>query len=211
MNGSTLWLLVTTLCAIGLAAAVVVLLMALRRARQGAAGATAPVVADPFGQADADAHALRGDPRRLKPGDLVDIRGRSWAVRGSIRLAEGSWSWTEHLLDDADGAKRWLSVEEDPDVVVTLWTEVPGATVEPGKDAVDFDGRRYRLDEAGKARYTASGTTGLDPTGTMRYRDYEAADGALLSFEAYGDSQRWEVARGERLHRSELTIYPQAS
>jgi hypothetical protein len=203
--------LVATLCVIGVGAAMVVFVLTRRRARQRASGAAASVLADPFAQADADAYALRGDPRRLKPGDLVDIRGRSWAVRGSVRLAEGGWSWSEHLLDDADGAKRWLSVEEDPDVIVTLWTEVLGATVEPSKDTVDFDGRRYRLDEAGKARYTAAGTTGLDPTGTMRYRDYEAADGALLSFEAYGDSPRWEVARGERLHRSELSIYPQAS
>lgn len=208
MNVLTLWLLVTTLCVIGLAAALVVLLVALRRTRRQAVPAP---VTDPFAQADADANALRGDPRRLKPGDLVDIRGRSWVVRGSIRLAEGGWSWTEHLLDDAEGTKRWLSVEEAPDLVVTLWTEVADATVSPDKDTVHFDGRRYVLDEAGRATYTASGTTGLDPTGTMRYRDYVATDGALLSFEAYGDSPRWEVARGERLHRSELTIYSRAS
>lgn len=204
------WMLVATVCVIGVGAAVVAVLVAWRRARRTAAGGANSTPADPFGQADADAYALRGDPRRLKPGDLVDIRGRSWAVRGSVELAEGGWSWSEHLLDDVDGAKRWLSVEEDPDVIVTLWTEVPGATVDPGSDTVDFDGRRYRLDEAGRARYTATGSTGLDPGGTMRYRDYEAADGALLSFEAYGDSPRWEVARGERLHRSELTVYPQA-
>lgn len=195
-------------CAAVLAVAVVILVVRLRRARRpGTGAASAP--ADPFRQAEADADALRGDPRALRAGDLVDIRGRSWAVRGTVRFTEGAWSWTEHLLDDADGVKRWLTVEEDPDLVVTLWTEVPGATVQPTQDTVDFDGRRYRLDEAGKARYTATGTTGLDPAGAVRYRDYEAPDGALLSFEAFGDAD-WEAARGERLHRSEFVIYPQA-
>lgn len=193
-----------------LAALVVIAVVALlARQRRRAAPAPAPVSADPFGQSEVDANALRGDPRLLAAGDLVDIRGRSWAVRGTVRLIEGAWSWTEHLLDDADGVKRWLSVEEDPDLIVTLWTEVPGATVQPTQDTVDFDGRRYRLDEAGKAKFTATGTTGLNPTGTVRYRDYEAPDGALLSFEAYGDAG-WEAAKGERLHRSEFTIYPQA-
>jgi hypothetical protein len=91
-----------------------------------------------------------------------------------------------------------------------LWHEVPTATVEPGGHTVDFDGRRYVREETGRARYTATGTTGLNPQGTVRYHDYAAPDGALLSFEAYGDGERWEVGRGERLHRSELRIYPQA-
>lgn len=33
---------------------------------------------DPFSTADDD--AVRGDPRQLKPGDLVEIRGETFAV-----------------------------------------------------------------------------------------------------------------------------------
>ena len=108
------------------------------------------------------------------------------------------------------GAKVWLSVEEDPDLEIVLWTAVPTATVRPGPPAVDFDGRRYASEESGRARFAGVGTTGLDPAGTVRYHDYTAPGGALLSFESYGDSDRWEVARGELLHRSELRVYPQA-
>ncbi|PZF86945.1 DUF4178 domain-containing protein [Micromonospora deserti] len=153
--------------------------------------------------------ALRGDPRRLKPGDIAEIRQVSYAVRGSVRLVEGGWSWVEHLLDDAGGVRRWLSVEEDPELELVFWEAEPGATVTPGAPTIDFAGRRYSWDESGQARYTATGTTGLDPTGTMRYHDYQASGGARLSFEAYGEAG-WEVARGERLHRSEVMIYPQA-
>jgi len=163
---------------------------------------------DPFHTVETD--ILRGDPRALKPGDIAEIRGRSYAVRGTLHFIEGDWGWAEHLLDNGGGHKLWLSVEEDPDLELVLWTEVPTATVVPGEPTLDFDGRRYTHDDSGQAHFTGVGTTGLNPVGTMKYHDYAAPDGALLCFEQYGGSERWEVGRGERLHRAELHIYPQA-
>lgn len=204
MDGSVAYLLAATGCLVAVAG-VVTAVLAQRRTRRRPTGER--VAGDPLRDRDAD--ALRGDPRRLKPGDLVEVRGGvTYAVRGSVRLVEGAWSWTEHLLDDADGVRRWLSVEEDPELELVLWTAEPGTTITPGAQAIDFAGRRYRWNESGRARYTAVGTTGLDPNGTLRYHDYQASGGARLSFEAYGDAG-WEVARGERLHRSEVMIYPQ--
>jgi hypothetical protein len=185
--------------------AILVILVAARRQVRRAATATPSPPADPFRDTESD--ALRGDPRTLKPGDIVEVHGISYAVRGSLHFAEGSWSWAEHLLDDAAGGKRWLSVEEDPDLILALWTEVRGATVQPGPETIEFDGRRYVSDESGSARFTGVGTTGLDPAGTVAYHDYKAPDGALLSFERYGDAG-WEVGRGEPLNRFELRVYP---
>jgi hypothetical protein len=206
MSESVLTVITVVACLAAVAAIVVGL--AIARARRRAAPATGPAPADPFRDADAD--ALRGDPRLLKPGDIVETRGRSYAVRGSLRLTEGSWGWAEHLLDDAGGHKVWLSVEEDSDLELVLWTEVPTATVLPDRETVDFDGRRYTREESGHARFTGVGTTGLDPAGVVEYHDYAAPDGPRLSFERYGDSARWEVGRGERLDRAEVLIYPQA-
>ncbi|SCE86073.1 DUF4178 domain-containing protein [Micromonospora mirobrigensis] len=190
-------------CLLAVAGVVIAVVAVLRsRSRPRARGGPA----DPFRDTDAD--ALRGDPRGLKPGDIVEIRGVSYAVRGSVHLVEGAWSWVEHLLDDAAGAKRWISVEEDPDLELVLWTAEPGATLAPGAPTLDLDGRRYSWEESGQARYSATGTTGLDPSGTVRYHDYRAQDGARLAFEAYGEAG-WEVARGEQLHRAEVMIYPQ--
>ena len=163
---------------------------------------------DPFSTTDTD--ILRGDPRGLKPGDIAEIRGRSYAVRGTLCFAEGDWGWAEHLLDNGGGHRTWLSVEEDPDLELVLWTEVPTATIEPGEPTIDFDGRRFTRDDSGHAHFTSLGTTGLNPMGTVKYHDYTSPDGALLSFERYGSSERWEVGRGERLHRAELRVYPQA-
>ncbi|GAA4443418.1 hypothetical protein GCM10023170_019730 [Phytohabitans houttuyneae] len=208
MVGGEAFLVVGLGCLAAVAGAVIAVVALSRARRQREAPVPPPASVDPFQTGDTD--ALRGDPRALKPGDIVEIRTKSYAVRGTLKFTEGDWGWAEHLLDDAAGGKVWLSVEEDPDLELVLWHEVPSATVTPGAPTVDFDGRRYTRDEGGHARYTATGTTGLNPTGTVRYEDYAAPDGALLSFESYGDSGKWEVGRGEKLHRAEVLIYPQA-
>src|SRR4051794_22300947 len=85
-------------------AAVVILIIAFvlwRRSKQPQRPAQAPV--DPFRAMDADVDAVRGDPRRLGPGDIVDIRGTTYTVRGSMQFTESGWGWAEHLLDDASG------------------------------------------------------------------------------------------------------------
>ncbi|WP_033343456.1 DUF4178 domain-containing protein [Catenuloplanes japonicus] len=207
MNGGMASVVLGIGCLVGVLG-IVVAVIAWRQSQKKPSPPPVTKGADPFHTKDED--ALRGDPRTLKAGDIVEIRGTSWAVRGSLRLSEGSWGWTEHLLDDANGAQAWLSVEEDPDLEVVLWHEVADAAVAPGPKNVDFDGRSYRSDETGTARFTSSGTTGLDANGTVRYHDYEAKDGALLSFESYGDAGKWEAARGESLVRAEFRIYPQA-
>ncbi|MEV1288366.1 DUF4178 domain-containing protein [Micromonospora sp. NPDC049679] len=210
MNGTIAFLITGVGCLVAVVG-VVVAIIAVRTARRRTAPAAPPTHVDPFRAADDDADALRGDPRRIAPGDIVEIRGTSYGVRGTLRFSEGDWGWAEHLLDDAQGRKVWLSVEEDPDLELALWTEVPSATVTPGPATVDFDGRRYNSDESGRARYTSTGTTGLNPTGTVRYHDYTSPDGALLSFESYGKDARWEVGRGDPLHRAEVLIYPQSA
>ncbi|MFC4149120.1 DUF4178 domain-containing protein [Micromonospora mangrovi] len=202
MNGTVAYLVATLGCLLGVAG-VVIAVVALKRSRATPRPAGP---GDPFRDRDSD--ALRGDPRTLKPGDIVEIRRVPYTVRGSVHLVEGGWSWAEHLLDDAGGVKRWLSVEAEPDLELVLWAAEPSATVTPGAPTLEVAGRSYQWDESGQARYTATEGTGLDPNGTMRYHDYQAPGGARLSFEAYGEAG-WEVALGEQLHRSEVMIYPQ--
>ena len=191
-----------------IAVAVLIVVLLRGRARRPA---PPPVPADPFRSTDED--VLRGDPRTLKTGDTVEIRAAAYTVRGSLHLTEGSWAWAEHLLDDASGSKVWLSVEEDPDLRLVLWRAVPSATVLPSGPTVDFDGRLYTRDDAGTARFTTTGSTGLASSGTVRYRDYRAPDGALLSFESYGEPtgghEKWEVGRGEPVPRADVRVWAQ--
>ncbi|WP_143965661.1 DUF4178 domain-containing protein [Gordonia zhaorongruii] len=161
---------------------------------------------DPFSTADDD--AVRGNPRDLTPGDLVEIRGETYAVRGTLRLTQGSYVWTENFLDTGLGHKAWISVEDDPDLEVVLWQEVNGATVSPGPSTVELQGVRYTSDESGAASFTSAGTTGLAANGRVSYHDYSAGD-ARLSFEDFGPG--WECARGDVLRRSEYRIFPSST
>ncbi|MDI2030712.1 DUF4178 domain-containing protein [Saccharopolyspora sp. TS4A08] len=184
--------------------AVVLGVRARRGERPGESRAGAPQ--DPFGTGDQD--SLRGDPRALKAGDIVEIRSTTYTVRGSLRLDEGGWSWSEHLLDDSRGTQVWLAVEEDPDLVLTLWTPVTGVGA-PGAPTIEHEGRTYRSGESGSANFRSEATTGLDAQGTVRYHDYESSDGALLGFESYGGAA-WEATAGEKLGRYDVLIYPTA-
>lgn len=170
------------------------------------AGPPPPV--DPF--ADADTDVLRGDPRRIKAADLVELYGKTLAVRGTLRLSEGDYQWAEHFLDTGTGVKRWLSVEADPDVEMVLWEELTGTDLQPGPRELSHEGVSFKSDEKGKAKYVSEATTGLAPTGTLRYHDYAGPDGQKLSFEAYGDDAKWEVAKGLTLDRNQVTIYHQS-
>nr|WP_223205114.1 DUF4178 domain-containing protein [Gordonia jinghuaiqii] len=158
---------------------------------------------DPFSSADDD--SVYGDPRNLKPSDLVELRGETYAVRGTVRLTQDGYTWTENFLDTGLGTKAWISVEDDPDLEVVLWQELTGVAVTPGADTVEIEGRSYRSEEAGTARFTSAGTTGLAASGRMAYHDYQAGDDRL-SFEDYGSG--WECARGEVLQRADYRIYP---
>ncbi len=185
-------------------AATVFGVLALRRSRARREQHTAGPV-DPFHTGDQD--SLRGDPRALKAGDIVEIRGLTYTVRGTLRMSEGGWTWSEHLLDDAKGNQLWLGVEEDPDLILSAWTPLPDSELRPGPATIEHDGRTFRSDESGTAEFRSEATTGLDDSGTVRYHDYEGPEGALLSFEAYGDAE-WEAAVGETLSRYAVTIYP---
>lgn len=180
-----------------------------QRAKRAAASRARPVPVDPFRDADAD--ALRGDPRLLKAGDVLDAYGETLMVRGTLRMREGGYQWAEHLIDTGGGIRRWLSVEEDPDLELVLWKEVESEAPPPGPRTVELEGVTYRLRESGQAQYLSEASTGLATNGTVRYYDYEAATGAKLSYEDFRGNGNYEVATGRLLDRSLLTIYPRDS
>jgi len=191
------------------ALAVFVLVRVLQRRRRDAGLAERARTVDPMA-----AGPLTSDPRRLKPGDVVQLSGESgeWVVRGTLAFDEDGFRWKEHLLDGstAEGERRhWLSVEEDEgDVELVLWDRVPGSDLTPDSAEVAHAGTAYRRDERGSARYASTGTTGAAEAGTAEYADYLAADGGpgRLSFERYGSSGSWEVATGRVVLAESVSI-----
>lgn len=160
--------------------------------------------ADPF----APGQDTTGDPRRIRPGDILEFGDVKSFVRGSVEFSEGGYTWSEHFFqDDSSAQRRWLSVEEDPDLELAVWQDRPELELQPGAKAIELDGRTYELVERGTATYRTTGTTGLKESGAVDYVDYESADGHGLGFERY-DHGRWEVATGESVAQGAFTIYP---
>lgn len=191
--------LVLVVAAVALAAAAVVAVIVLARRRR------APQPQDPF---------LRAAPEQarevllLGPGAVVSLADRDWTVRGTLRFDDGASRWSEHLLDDTT-TKRWLSVEEDVDVRVSLWEGRPLGALErggPGERTVVVEGSTYLLDEQGQARFEAVGSTGTQPFGSYAYADY-IGDAGLASLERFGDGT-WELGVGRRIDVTDLTVYP---
>lgn len=186
------------------AVAIVVAVIRAMRARSAAdepATATAP--RDPFDPGE----STYGDPRSLRAGDMVELLGQQMFVRGSLRLREGGYHWSEHFLDDVGSTRRWLSVEEDPDLEVVVWTELKGTDLQPSAKVLTHDGVEYRRDEHGTATFTSEGTTGLGASGKVEYVDFEASGGRYLAFERF-DGGEWEAGLGERVPAGALTVYP---
>ncbi len=184
-------------------AAVAVAVVILARRAQRAQKAQAPEVVDPF----------RADPRGISArsigvGAVVTHEGRDWVVRGTLELEEDGFTWHEHHLDDAK-TRRWLSVEDDEELEVCLWERVLAPELEPGPPALEHAGVAYTLDEHGRARYRATGTTGTPPEGSVEYYDY-VADRQRLSCERFG-GEGWEVSVGRVVDEHELDIYPAPS
>lgn len=182
-------------------AVVVVAVIVMRQRSKPPAAATAP--GDPLRK---DSRGI--DPRRIKVGDVIAHEGRDFLVRGSLAFDQDGFVWHEHHLDDTS-VRRWLSVEDDEELEVCLWTAVAAPALTPGAAEVEWDGTTYTRDEHGHARFTATGSTGTAPEGTVEYYDY-AAGGRRLAFERYGTAGDWEVAVGEVVNERALDIYPSA-
>jgi hypothetical protein len=201
-------LLLIVLALIAVVVAVVVLVVQRRKREQGLAERARTV--DPMGPGP-----LTSDPRNLKPGDVVRLSGEpgDWVVRGTLAFDEDGFRWKEHLLDGSSiehGERRhWLSVEEDEGgLELALWDRLPGSDLTPDSAEVAHDGVAYRRDERGRARYSATGTTGAAQSGEAEYADYVPASGgpARLGFERYSTSGAWEVSTGRLIALESVTI-----
>ncbi|QBI52553.1 DUF4178 domain-containing protein [Streptomonospora litoralis] len=205
MSYSLMPLLIIVVVVAAAAAAVAVTVSVLRNRRRTPASPRPARPADPF----ADIGETQGDPLGLKAGDMLDFGAERTWIRGTLRLSEGGAVWAEHFLQ-VEGGRRWLSVEQDPDLQMALWTGRPDLDLTPHGPEVELEGVRYRLTERGSASYRSEGTTGLRAEGGMDYADYEAANGNLLSFERF-DHGRWEPSTGKPLSRADFTVYPAGS
>jgi hypothetical protein len=157
----------------------------------------------PFGPGNPVRPGRRPSLETIALGDVVTIRGERMVYEGEIMLSEDGYHWQE--LRMAGSPERYLGVEYTPEPELTLWSAVEAPGVEPGPRTLDVNGRRYRREERGTARFRAVNVPGLPEHGTCDYVDYVAEDGTLMSFERF-QGGAWEASSGVPVHRSEVEV-----
>lgn len=157
--------------------------------------------------------ALEDDQRRilnLRPQDVVEYVGDSYLVEAVLLYDEEGTVWKTYLLGGApDGTDRWLSVEDDDRIEVSLYEILPAGSVEVPKEAprnLQVGEVSFTLEETGEARVRKQDELGTRDQGACRYADYRGPEDARLAVEWWGETA--EVALGRPIPRESLMILP---
>ena len=143
--------------------------------------------------------------QNLRIGDIVSYLGQDFLVEGHLEYDEDGWTWDTYMLVDGD-VVRWLTVEWDDELEVSLWDEVDlKVSADPG-DTLEWQGDTYTLDEEGSAGVTQTGSTGRRRGVRVVFYEYEGPNDRYLTVEKWGKDI--EVSVGTFINAYALEIYP---
>lgn len=140
----------------------------------------------------------------LKIGDILTYDLEDYQVAGKLTFNDGGYQWYEYHLQ-GDNKMRWLSVEMDDELELSVYKKVSKKLSEPIPDKLEIDGITYELDEKGTARVQGEGR-GKNVSGQeVRYFDFcDESEEQLVSVEIWGGDI--EVSKGEAVDDFEITI-----
>jgi hypothetical protein len=146
----------------------------------------------------------------LSLNDIVSYYDRDYIVEGRLDYREDGWHWIAYMLQDGD-AIRWLSVEQDDGLEVSLWREIDDAPISQrmnGRppETIEYRGINFRLIEYGSAQVTQQGRTGRRSGMSCDYFDYEGPQGEMFAIERWGNELEFSI--GEEVEPYELDILP---
>lgn len=141
----------------------------------------------------------------LRIGDIVTFFGTDYVVEGCIHYDDSGWVWVCYMLVDGDNV-RWLAVEFDDQLEVSLWQEIDLVLPPTPPHTIDYDGERFTLTESGRASATQSGQTGLRSGLSVEYFEYKGSGERYLSVEKWG--METEVSVGQDVNPYSLEILP---
>ena len=168
----------------------------------GGGGGFTPAGQLPPGQ---DLNSPRG-LMNLKLNDIISYYGTDYTIEGRLDFWEDGYTWITYMLVDMDDIK-WLSVEDDDSLEVSLWEEVKDVPVsQPFPETVDYRGQTFRMQERGKARVNQKGRTGNKTGLQVEYYEYESREGEKMSIEKWGPEV--EVSIGRDIRPDDLDIFP---
>jgi hypothetical protein len=140
----------------------------------------------------------------LDVGWIAQYQNSDYMVRERVTYMESGFDWIEVLLDDSKQS-FWLEIEQDDELLLTRWDHCElddPAAVETGK--ISVGGVQYDLDETGTPRFTASGTTGLPLSGSVRYRTFSNKQRSVSCDEWIPGT--WEAAISTSLRPFEIRV-----
>ena len=141
----------------------------------------------------------------LRMGDIVTYFDVDYVVEGRVDYNDSGWPWTCFMLVDGDDV-RWLAVEEDDKLEVSMWEEIDmDLGTEPPK-TIEYDGERFKQVENGRANVTQTGKTGRRAGMSCDYFEYEGSSERYLSVERWG--METEVSIGQDVNPYSLEILP---
>ena len=141
----------------------------------------------------------------LSIGDIVQYLGRDWVVEDRLIYSHSGWEWVEYQLQDGHDI-RWLSVEEDDTLAVTLTQTVQDCRLKSPlpPEVINYQGTVYQKIEFGRVemrrqRFLQRVETGL-------FYDYKGPEKQVLCVEVWGNEI--EVSVGEQLIPYQLVLLP---
>lgn len=142
----------------------------------------------------------------LNLGDIVSHFGTDYIVEGKLNYWDEGYTWVTYMLVDGTN-KRWLSVEEDDMLEVSLWDEIRDLPIQDEPpEFLDYRGERFRMVERGQARVNQEGKTGNKTGMEAIYYEYEGEGDTFISVERWGRS--YEASIGKEIHPAELDVLP---
>lgn len=122
-------------------------------------------------------------------GAPVTVEGRPGVVKGTAIMQEAGDRWIEHLIEDGNGRRMWVSIENFDRTEATLWSDVDLMAVNggPTDSGISYQGRSFSRNETGTTQFSSKGDVDLFDSGSIDYVDYRSADGMRFSFERYGE------------------------
>lgn len=141
----------------------------------------------------------------LRMGDIVTYFGVDYVVEGRIDYNDSGWPWTTFMLVDGDDV-RWLAVEEDDQLEVSIWEEIDLDLGSDPPKVIEYDGEQFRRGESGRATVSQTGKTGRRAGMSCDYFEYEGSGERSLSVERWG--METEVSIGQDVNPYSLEILP---
>lgn len=121
-------------------------------------------------------------------GAATMIDGERGLIIATMILDEAGDRWIEHLIQDAQQRRFWISIENYDETKATRWDDIDmwGISGGPDDTRIEYEGSSFKRNENGTASFQSKGDSGVNERGSLDYVDFVGGD-KKISFERFGE------------------------